>query len=1229
MDTKEVIYPVFEANQVLSSAHLNELFEYLDEQTRLTRANLVGIGIVCGLDVTFERPLGPVHLSRGCGVTSQGYLVVQPVDLTLAYVRPYKLPREYGYEPFMEPGGGEPAEQFDLWELLPDDDEPGATSLAKSGLPLDHKVVVLFVELTKDRLRNCSPNNCDDRGSAVTSTVRRLLVDLADLDKVIDVANPLAPSHVGADLTDRLRLPDLRMPRVDVPNSGPVSSESVLQAFQDTFRRSGLAGQTAEALKALYEAFSLVVQDSFDDNPFLGFAARFDFLDTIPTTISQVRFMQYYWDLFDDILTAYDEVRWTGVDLLCACCPPEGLFPRHLMAGVLAPELHDAAGYRHRFVRSPALGDCVDRTREVQLLFGRLVALVDGFTETPPDKGVRATPSRWGDAPLSAKAIPYYYGHTGTPPAFQLWDPRKSARGRANQSLSYRADDYTPTPPAFVTDPLRFDLEPNDFLRIEGHLGKDVQTVLKSLLLLKKSHRLPIEVVAMRTGMFDENVEIDLSTENCRFRDLETLYGTLKAEMACFLGKEVQYFTSLPVGEAGDEMATSAQLQNQSQALVSALSEIGSILADDIRQVDFAVLGEGYRALVEIAHEVDEARKKEGYDHPSLSDRLDDIVFRCRIDPFEALADEYKRRIREAKEATFLGHYLEHHPGVQHKAGVPLGGTFILVYHELPASVASPSAPEVAAAEASIAGQGGVSVSLTTTFQLDEPNAKLLNTALARMPYKGPLAEDPDVQLLYKLVTGDVLVPRSPVPEFDEQIYLDAIAGLSDGAVIADFFLPYQCCSDCTPIQYQLPPPRLRVSASPGCTNAEGFSEVALTVEAASGPLMVQVDDAHPQELGGGSVSLQTGDHTIVVRDATGAESSPLDISVPAPLVISGSEKSVDEVAGTYQVVAHLQGGTPPYASDVGTIVDSMFTSMPVPIADSLAIVVKDAIGCTVEDTHESGVKPCDLPCGGAAVRQGFRFWIPEARLNLPIKELSIDPVEFVVVDPTNGSHDLTAQVGDILQRFPKDAIRTADFAALVKRWLDGINEEVSRAVGSDLWLQLEYEPPTDRGTTGVLFADRLDCVEFHFSLRVSYSQGGPLRTFELGYSSSGTDIAESQANSNVQIPPFRESTSNKCRPDEPPKPRCDATDLKLSIERSGGATKGLVLGASFSGSDSPVAFLWELQDGIPSMAGGEKISPTFQPVEPVDKLVRLTAVTAKSCMVTIEETVQSVFDVD
>ena len=70
--------------------------------------------------------------------------------------------------------------------------------------------------------------------------------------------------------------------------------------------------------------------------------------------------------------------------------------------------------------------------------------------------------------------------------------------------------------------------------------------MLETLLSLKKSHRLPFEVVALRTGAFDENIDVDLSKEECRFQDLETLYEALKSELICFLVKQAQYFYALP-----------------------------------------------------------------------------------------------------------------------------------------------------------------------------------------------------------------------------------------------------------------------------------------------------------------------------------------------------------------------------------------------------------------------------------------------------------------------------------------------------------------------------------------------------------------------------------------------------------------------------------------------------------------------------------------------------------
>ena len=79
-------YIVFEPDQILTNDHLNELFNYLDQQNRWTRNKLIGIGIVCGLDII--QHTGIIEITKGCGVTSQGYLILQDTS-HYAYYMPY------------------------------------------------------------------------------------------------------------------------------------------------------------------------------------------------------------------------------------------------------------------------------------------------------------------------------------------------------------------------------------------------------------------------------------------------------------------------------------------------------------------------------------------------------------------------------------------------------------------------------------------------------------------------------------------------------------------------------------------------------------------------------------------------------------------------------------------------------------------------------------------------------------------------------------------------------------------------------------------------------------------------------------------------------------------------------------------------------------------------------------------------------------------------------------
>ncbi len=160
-----------------------------------------------------------------------------------------------------------------------------------------------------------------------------------------------------------------------------------------------------------------------------------------------------------------------------------------------------------------------------------------------------------------------------------------------------------------------------------------------------------------------------------------------------------------------------------------------------------------------------------------------------------------------------------------------------------------------------------------------------------------------------------------------DEIIQKTVDNLEDGTVIADFFLPYLCCSDCPPIQYVFPPPLLGLTVELGCTDSTGTAEAALTPQGGTGPFSYQLDQEPPKELTG-KIKLIQGPHTLKVWDSAGAESALQSLTVPGPLTI-GAETYTDDVsAQTYTVSFDISGGTAPYTSDSsGTVSGDTYTS--------------------------------------------------------------------------------------------------------------------------------------------------------------------------------------------------------------------------------------------------------------------------------------------------------------
>jgi len=454
-------YPVFEANQVLTNAHLNQISDYLNEQQRLTRANLAGVGIVCGLEAKFASLSSTIRLSKGCGISSEGYLLTVPDDLALVSYRSYELPNDIAYPALKNGASGT---QFPLWELFPAG-EPDTTPLGNPSGFLDDKAILLFLELKKTALRNCSPNNCDDKGSTITVTVRPLLINLNNL-----------PDN------SPLTLPELPLPRVNI--SIPTHLSDYEKVYRDYFTVS-TGGKTAinrlaEAIEQAYQALKTMLPD-LDNTGISQLPSHFIFPNN--TTVVPI---QYHYDLLRDITAAYHELRSALLQQPAICLPDSGWFPRHLVLG--SANSTETKPYRTPFYPSPAVASPQQKLGTLRFLFERLNQMVQNFNiPSIPAIPIKITPSLFGLKQLSGKAMPFYY----KPELKPYWDVVLKA-SQSRQILSWHDDIASPDS---VRNPLQYDLEPYNFFRIEGHVGKNMLNVGTDLANLIKTNRLPISIL--------------------------------------------------------------------------------------------------------------------------------------------------------------------------------------------------------------------------------------------------------------------------------------------------------------------------------------------------------------------------------------------------------------------------------------------------------------------------------------------------------------------------------------------------------------------------------------------------------------------------------------------------------------------------------------------------------------------------------------------------------------
>ncbi len=927
-------FPVFEADQVLTNNHLNSLFNYLDQQSRLTRIKLIGSGIVCGLEV--KSSSDTITITKGAGLTSQGFMITF-CDTDYNYYIPYISPNyPNDLELIIQCSGGDDTNgngflfygeygnnvlqlitQSD-YDNLDADKKQTAVALSQSTKGfLDSYAVVLFLDVEEEALKNCDTSDCDDKGSRMDFEVRALLVDKSILD-----------SREGGSKEDKVLLHHVELKRYNVPVQDIKSADDVLNAFTKLVDDSDKTlTRLANDLSYCWIHYNYLLKNE-PTNPFTTLlndfkAIRTDILKNYPILI------QYFYDFIDDLIKAFYEFKYEVYGTVGECCGDELKFPFHLMLGEASVNTSSdiSSVYRQYFIYSPLFDAQNDKLERVRSLFTRMKLMVQEYVLNNKhqaekrelinfsSKVVKITPSRYGHAFLSDKCIPYYYkvNDTGSE-LYRYWDYDKSRKGSARFNLGYDANLYNAADT--IVHPLLYDIEWFNFFRVEGHIGKPVLNALTDVKTIQQDFNLPFNVIALSADYIGAILKGE--DPKCVIQDLETDYRILIAEFICkvhdafcfgaklpfqipdrifsftassftnatnadastikntlsfnpnlvdkinhpFASSLVNQFLAIRKYTKGETLSRlcnpaagtvgSAYIQgikdnngnfinpvnvNAGQPVTTVMyhvfefidaveSMLELLMTNDLADIDITELksrNDRFEKEINVltAFTIGFIQTLENNDNSNLSDLVSDLyldllIFNlemllhlCIVEQVESMKNEYLRRVAQYRMAQNFNYYFKQHGGIEHKAGVPKGGTFILVYHE--------ERRNRFIDVRSLFINNDLSSLLMTRFQtLLNPTVELsdmeFNTQLLQV---ATLYRDPALYLRFKDVMtqylddcNDITEEKKnririlinqppPVPHFE----------LTDGMVIADFYVPYICCSDCPPITYILPPP--------------------------------------------------------------------------------------------------------------------------------------------------------------------------------------------------------------------------------------------------------------------------------------------------------------------------------------------------------------------------------------------------------------------------------------
>jgi len=494
-------YPVFEANQVLSADHLNDLRKYAESEIFSTRNQLIGVGIVHGLELNPSQNGQSISIGAGAGISTNGYLISAASEQSYRFVVPYQFQKEDDLSKIQildaladnilreddkttrqvrNLQGNLVDLTVSFYELVADEDL--RVTQGNDSQPLRNvrnggeDGVALYLESLDNDIDSCFTTNCDERGIERHQTVRPLLIIT---NKDIEVHTPFQRPVI-------LPIPRLRFNHSNAPG------------LIESFKVACADGMLTTLERAITKTDRYLTQQLGTENVTLSQGRLRDIKTVLLNT--RPNYLPYFYELVRDVSQALTDLldATEGIEELTKTLPR--IFDQHLILGPVSLQSH--AFPRTEFIPAPEEEDTSLWKTEIEFLWQRLHALILCFS--PEAQGeIKITPGHTTTHDLQLQSMPFFYSQLNRLPLQKFWNLELHIDLRSNEVPSYFSNQYANA--RHLTHPLEYEHEGKDLLLVEDLIGTQKSTTVEALQALKKQHHLAFGVVALRVSSTDHD----------------------------------------------------------------------------------------------------------------------------------------------------------------------------------------------------------------------------------------------------------------------------------------------------------------------------------------------------------------------------------------------------------------------------------------------------------------------------------------------------------------------------------------------------------------------------------------------------------------------------------------------------------------------------------------------------------------------------------------------------